>query len=747
MIHRLRHAALFSGTLAFYSATLWAADAQQVSSTTATTDETGTGGLQEVIVTATRTGETQLQRTPLAVSVFTGDSLSATNTSDIADLAQLSPSLNVGVVTASPSIYIRGVGTNNVFNGSDPDVTMQIDGVYVARPFEQFTDFFDVERIEVLRGPQGTIYGRNAVGGVVNVISKRPSDTLTGSVQVAGGDYDAYEGRLYISGPVLPGTLNLSLAANHSQHGAYNKNLVPGVPDVGDGKSTGARFQALWTPASWVSTTTRIDYGESDEDMQSYDHLLVPAPIPADLANSTVGRYHTVALDDPGMKETRGWGVAEDIAFTLTENLSLRSLTAYRYGTYDLQLDFDATEFPAAVILQSETSRQFSQELNLTGTYGDLEFVAGVFYLRDRQSTFNEAIAFVPGDEQYFVTAPYLTAKSEAVFLQGTYHLPHGIGVTLGGRYTKDTKRLSQTFIVNDFDGVEVGAPIYEFRANVSPEFSAFTPKVGIDWQITDDAMVYASYTEGWKSGGTNYAAIELEGISFDPEEIKSYEVGAKTQWLDGRLRFNLSAFTYDYTDLQVQQALRQGVVVINNAATADVKGVEIEMLARIASRLELSASATYLDATYDHFPGSEVPEALAEYLIGDPNYDPTVGEAGGYNAAGKRLNNAPELAYAISARYTQPLSRGELYALTNYRWQDRTDFDPSNAALLSEPAYGLLTFGIGYNSPGEVWNVQALLKNALDEDYYLVRAANAFVPTALSGPPRTFMLSISRNF
>lgn len=746
MIHRHRRAALFSGTLAFYSATLWAAP-QQVSSTSATTDDISAGGLQEVIVTATRTGETQLQRTPLAVSVFSADSLSATHTSDIADLAQLSPSLNVGVVTASPSIYIRGVGTNNVFNGSDPDVTMQIDGVYVARPFEQFTDFFDVERIEVLRGPQGTIYGRNAVGGVVNVISKRPSDTLTGTMQVAAGDFDAHEERLYVSGPVLPGVLNLSLAANHNEHGAYNDNLVADVPGVGDAKSTGARFQALWTPVSWMSATTRLDYGESEEDMQSYDHLLIPAPIPADLANSAVGRYHTVALDDPGMKDTRGWGAAEDITFTLNDNLSLRSLTAYRYGTYDLQLDFDATEFPAAVLFQSETSRQFSQEFNLTGTYGDLEFVAGIYYLRDKQRSFNEAIGFVPDEEQYFVTAPYLTARSEAVFLQGTYRLPHGVGVTLGGRYTKDTKRLRQTFIVYDFDGTEVGEPLYEFRGNVAPEFSAFTPKVGIDWQVTDDALLYASYTEGWKSGGTNYAASDLEGISFDPEDIKSYEVGAKTQWLDGRLRFNLSAFTYDYTDLQVQQALRQGVVVISNAATADVKGVEVEILGRIASQLEMSASATYLDATYDQFPGSEVPEALAEYLIDDPNYDPTVGEAGGYNAAGKRLNNAPEFAYALSARFTQPLPRGELYALTNYRWQDRTDFDPSNADLLNEPAYGLLTVGVGYNSPGDVWNVQALLKNALDEDYYLVRAANAFVPTALSGPPRTFTFSISRNF
>ena len=739
MTYRLKRAALVGSTFALYGATM-IVEAQEVS--TGTNEDV----LQEITVTATRTGETQLQRTPLAVSVFSGDSLSQSNTSDIADLAQLSPSLNVGVVTASPSIYIRGIGTNNVFNGSDPDVTMQVDGVYVARPFEQFTDFFDVERIEVLRGPQGTIYGRNAVGGVVNIISKKPSDTLVGTVELSGGNYDAHEERLYISGPVA-NTLSLSLAANHNQHSAYNDNLVTDARDVGDAKSSGARFQALWTPIAGVSSTTRFDYGKSDEDMQSYDHLLTPLPFPADLANGAIGRYHTVALSDPGTKETEGWGVAEDLAFTLSDSLSLRSLTAYRYGEYELSLDFDASEFPAAVLFQSETSRQFSQEFNLIGSYDSFDFVAGVYYLKDKQNTFNEALAFVPGDEQYFVTAPRLTAESKAVFLQGTYHLPHGVGLTLGGRYTEDSKTLRQTFIAYDFEDAVVGPPIFEFRAKVSPDFSAFTPKVGIDWQLTDDALLYVSYTEGWKSGGTNYAAADLEGISFDPEEIKSYEIGAKTQWLDDHLRLNLTAFTYDYTDLQVQQALSQGVIVINNAATADVKGVELEIFARIASRLELSVNATYLDATYDEFPGSEVPEALAEYLIDDPNYDPTVGEAGGYDAAGKRLSNAPEFAYVVSARYTQPLSQGELYATSSYRWQDRTDFDPSNADLLSEPAYGLLTLGVGYTSPGKVWNLQALLKNALDEDYYLVRAANALVPTALSGPPRTFMFSVSRNF
>ena len=484
MTHRPRHAALVAGTLAFYGATLCTA-AEQTSSSAAVIAGPD-GALEEVIVTATRTGETSLQRTPLAVSVFSSDELSATHTSNIAELAQLTPSLNVGVVTASPSIYIRGIGTNNVFNGSDPDVTMQIDGVYIARPFAQFTDFFDVERIEVLRGPQGTIYGRNAVGGVVNVISKRPSDSLVGSLQLAAGDYDAFEARLYASGPVVAGVLNLSLAANHVEHGAYDDNLVPDAHGVGDANTSGARFQALWTPTSSISATTRIDYSESDEDMQSYDHLLVQAPIPVDLANSTVGDYHTVALDAPGGKEADGWGVAEDITFSLSDNLSLRSLTAYREGSYELNLDFDATEFPAAILFQSEDSSQFSQEFNLAGTYGDLEFVAGLYYLKERQESFNEAIGFVPGDEVYFVTAPDLTAESAAAFVQGTYHLPNGVGITLGGRYTKDKKRLDQTFTVYDFDGTEVGPPLFVFKADVSPDFSAFTPKVGIDWQINE---------------------------------------------------------------------------------------------------------------------------------------------------------------------------------------------------------------------------------------------------------------------
>jgi len=740
---RTRRAALFSSAMMILVGAPAVAAAQVAAGASS-----GEGTeLTEIIVTATKTGATALQKTPLAVSVFTGEALAQSATSNIGDLAQLSPSLNVGAVTASPSIYIRGIGTNNVFNGSDPDVTMQVDGVYLARPFAQLTDFFDVERIEVLRGPQGTIYGRNAVGGVVNIISRRPSNTLTGRAQLSVGDYDAYHGQAYVSGPIIGGVLNASLALNHQEHDPYDKNIAPGEAGVGDADRSGARLQLLWTPTGAVEATTRIDYNRSDENMESYDHLLAPLFFNPPLANSTIGDYHKVALDSPGFKETESWGVAEDINFTLNDNLSLRSLSAYRRSSYDLGLDFDASEFPAAIILQSETSKQFSQEFNLTGKYERFDFVAGLYYLTERQSTFNQAIAFVPGNQVYFVTAPHLEASSKAAFAQGTFRLGSGLSLTLGGRYTEDKKDLQQSFTSYEFGGAVLGPPDFVFNADISRTFNAFTPKIGLDWQAAENVLLYATYTEGWKSGGTNYAASDLEGISFDPETIKSVELGAKTQWFDNRVRLNATLFQYKYDDLQVQQALRQGVVVINNAASADVLGAEVEFTAQPTSRLEVSASGTYLDATYDEFPGSGVPEALADYLVGDPNYDPTVGEAGGYNAAGKRLNNAPKFSYVLAARYTHPLPQGELYGAVNYRWQSRTHFDPSNAEIVSEPSYGLLSLSVGYNSPDDLWNVQLLAKNVTDEKYFLTRAANALVPSALSGPPRTFTLSVARKF
>src|SRR6266849_3943976 len=189
--------------------------------------------LEEIVVTATKTGTTVVQKTPLAITVLSGDQLEASGVLNVRDLAQYVPNLSVPMITIVPVIYIRGIGSSNVNNGSDPDVTTQLDGVYIARPFAQLMDFIDVDRIEVLRGPQGTLYGRNAVGGTFNIISRKPSDRLEGDLALTGGSYALVQTQAYASGPIIPGLLQASISGNFIRHNGYTDNITPGAQDVG----------------------------------------------------------------------------------------------------------------------------------------------------------------------------------------------------------------------------------------------------------------------------------------------------------------------------------------------------------------------------------------------------------------------------------------------------------------------------------------------------------------------------------
>lgn len=730
------------------------------------TTAAGTGGAPQerasgdIVVTASRTGQTSLQSTPLAVSVFGGEQLSQSGTTNIADLARLAPSLKVGEVTASPSVYIRGIGTNNVFNGSDPNVATILDGVYLARAFQQYSDFFDVDRVEVLRGPQGTTFGRNAVGGVVNIISKRPGEEFDGRAKLSVGNYDMIRGEAFLSGPLISRKLFASIAGNYENRKPFFDNIVPGERGVGDADRGGFRAQLRWTPADWIDATTRLDYTKSTSNFQSYDHLLdfyPPLPFFA-LANSIVGNHRKVALDYPGRLESKGVGISEDINFEFSDVLSLRSITAYRDSRYSLSLDADASEAQAVEIFQSERAKQFSQEFNLVLNLGPFDGIFGLYYIRERNKTFNTAAIYPPFEGVLNQITPDLKANSKAVFAQGSYEIAGGFSLTLGGRYTKDTKRFLQNFSASDFsDPPNVGAQLpgfpFIYPAAGDPRrrsWDDFTIKVGADWQATEDVLAYLTYSEGFKSGGFNYAGSSAAGISFDPETLNAYEAGLKTQWLDRRVRLNLTGFYYDYSDLQVQQSLGPGNIQITNAATARVRGVEAELSAKVTPRFTLTANATYLNAKYRRFPTASVPDGLVDYVEDDPRFTPGAPDSedsGTFDASGNRLNNSPKFSYSISGSYVQPIGAAEAYVNADYFHQSSADFDASNARILREPGYGLVNLAIGFNTADRLWNFQLLSRNLFDKEYFVVRAANGLVPSAPSGAPRTVIFSVLRNF
>ncbi len=714
--------------------------------------QTGSGqtGLEDIIVTATKTGQTQAQRTPIAMSVLSGDQLAASGASSVKDLASLVPNLSITAITVSPLIYIRGIGTNNVNNGSDPDVTVQVDGVYIARPFGQLSDFLDVARIEVLRGPQGTLYGRNAVGGTLNIISRKPSDTLTGALSLAGGNYDNIAAQAYVSGPIREGLLQASVAASYQNRDGYVNNVTAGAADLNDANRGSIRSQLRFTPSDAIEMITRADWTHADEHFDNYTHLLVPYA-PAPVASSLIGNYSRAALNDANENKTTIWGISQEINVIMGDHFSFKSLTAYRKSRFHSRFDSDGTEARINIGVQEDNSRQFSQEMNLAVKYARFEGVAGLYYFDEHQDSLVEAIlppsaATAAATAVDSIALPAAHARSLAAFAQATYHPFDTVGITVGGRYTSDRKILDsyvQRMSLNPATPGRIPAG-FPFTAHTARSYGAFTPKFGVDWQVAPNALAYASATKGFKSGGTNYAATNIAFLNYRPETIWSYEAGLKSEWWEKRLRINLSVFKYDYKDLQVLQPLAPGIVAINNAASAKVKGIEIETSAKPLPGLSLTANYTLLDAQFEAFPASAIVAGLVPYVIGNPRYSASTRT---FDASGNRMNAAPKSTFSASAQYDHRLGSGSAFVRGDYYWQATASYDPSNAAILIEPAYSLINAAIGYRSAGERWNLQLQVRNLTDRDYSVGRSAAGGSPAGLAGPPRTITVQLTHKF
>ena len=735
----------------------WAQDTLPATPGQSSTSQTGSAtpeersqGLDDIVVTASRTGETKAQRTPVAISVLSGDRLNSALAVNVKDLVQITPNLSVAQTTASAQIYIRGIGSSNVYAGSDPDVTVQSDGVYIARAFGQFTDFVDVQRIEVLRGPQGTLYGRNAVGGTINIISRLPTDEFHAKAQITAGDYGLFQEQTYASGPLIPGRLQASLATNYIRHDDYFKNVVPNVNGTENANRGGVRGQLRFEASDTVELISRADYSQGSEHVQSYDHLLAPVSY-APLASSLIGNSLRLAEDQGSHSDTKLWGVAEEINIRLGDTLALKSLTAARKSQYKLIVDQDATEIAGGTSGQFEVSRQVSQEFNLTLNTRRIEAVAGLFYFHDHDST--TVVSNIPPSlrtpaarSALTVYRPETYTESYAAFAQGTFHFNDRLSATAGLRYTRDTRSIDQNVTRVSLNPATFGTALtgFPFVASQRRRFTAVTPKFGINYQIEPSVLIYASATRGYKSGGTNFSATNTAALGFDPETIWSYEAGLKSEFLQRRVRLNVSAFKYDYSGLQIQTLIGPGNVSIGNAASAHVKGLEIEGSAKPVTNLLLTANLALLDASYSSFPQAVLPGPLAPYVAGDPRYSAATNT---FNAEGRRLNAAPGSSFSLSGQYDLPVGPGKAFVRGEYYHQSRAYYDPANSFILSQKPYGLVNASIGFNSNDGHWSAQLVGKNLAQARYFIAFGANGIVPAAISGAPRTIAVQLTRSW
>lgn len=704
-------------------------------------------GLQEIIVTAERR-ETKLQETPIAISVIGGEDLAARNVSTVADLAAELPNVNINTQAGMTMVSVRGLGLQSTRPADDPRVAFYADEVYVPRPFEQSSALYDVERVEVARGPQGTLFGRNATGGAFSVTSRAPTSTPSGYLTLTAGNYSLLQAEGALSGP-LGKTLSARIAGQVVDRGGFGKNLFTGK-DVNDYSIYSMRGTIQWQPRSDFTAKLIANYSKED-DAAYVPHIFSTVTPGAKMAGELQGGYtilgnaRDVATDITPTNYTKSYGVTGKFDLDLSERISMHTIFAYQYGEHHSVYDTDGTTSYLNNVFLNEVSDAYSAETRLDGDYDRFHWTVGLFWFNEDEFAENRAVLNAALQGRPFQPVQgiwsFATLKTDAyaAFAQGTYDLTDRLSLTLGIRYSNETRRAINDSRQSDF--VRPYPPLLPiqnaagFPRNLKVSFDSFDPRISLDYKVTDDIFVYASYTTGFKSGGFNYGNV---GNPFLPEDITAYEAGIKSSWFDKRLTVNISGFYYDYTNIQTQVQFFTPITSLQvlNAAGARSQGVEIELNAAPTPRLRLNASASFLDAKY------------TEFVTGDGSR-PSLGLL---DLEGYTLPQSPRYSVNLGASYTLPLGEGGLTLRGDYQNVGRTYHTPFNLIRDSQGPYDLANAFLTYDD--DHWTAGIWVRNLTDT---FVKQGLSLGSGLLGGgggystgsiaPPRTYGATIGFKF
>ena len=712
----LRGSAILAGTLA--TQTGWAqvganADEQQ---------------LREVVVTAQKSGAQSLQQVPLAITAFTDAALLDRGSTQLSDLTYETPGFTYAANGPWAISTIRGVGTNNVFAGGDPSTTLQVDGVYYGRPTGGDLDFLDVERVEILRGPQGTLYGRNADAGTINVITKDPTSEFSGIARATGGNYGLFRPEFSVSGPLVDDTVLLRVSAMGAWHDGYIHDLTPGLPDQWDQNHQAIRSKVLFKLQPNLRFVVNMDFTNVNEYMNASYVRLTPPPFP----DGTSPSFYQTSLNHPYFVREKQGGASGTLTWDAGP-ITLTSISAYRrsYMNNGGDLDYTRNEIFWTRHFQ-EDQNQLSEELDLSGKFDRFKFVAGTFLYREYANSYYNALIY---DSLLETQGISVTTRSAAVFGQGTYNLTDTLALIAGLRYTHDSKDSANIFgtSVGPPPVADVSAPTSQIYA-ASPTYSATTPKFGIDWSLRRDLLAYASATKGYKSGGSNLLAnpAALNQTLYGPESVWAYEAGLK-QTLRGSVpaTIDVSVFHNDYKGLQVNQFIFTPTgagQLVRNAPGAITYGAELETTVMPTTALRLGATAAYLHARYH---GTFL--SLNDFTQVS------------FNADGKALDDAPLWSGSIFAQYAIPVRQAELSFRAEGLFKGAVYYTPLNDPREGQGDYALLNLGARFSSQ-KGWEMGLLGKNIAGRKY-ITAAYYAFSDAGTPGEPRTVQAYVGYTF
>jgi iron complex outermembrane recepter protein len=670
----------------------------------------------EIIVSARRRNES-LQDTPIAITAINAAQLESKGSVNIGDLMGAAPNLlitNQNSGGAAANLAIRGLTYADVEKSQEPTVGVVVDGVFIGTSTGQFFDFFDIDQIEVLRGPQGTLFGRNTIGGVINIKRTRPTGEFGLKAEATFGSYGNRAGRAVVNVPIIGSEFAAKVFYFHNESDGYYRQGITGKRVGGSNnenfgvsflvKPEDSGFDAVFTVEKQKQ---RFDVVNSNITQTGE---LFCGFIPANECNrNNTSDLYTV-FNSPGVSNYSAPALTLEMNYDLG-GVKLTSVSGYRRSSENQTQDFDASTTDLYYTRRQQNYKQLSQELRAAGKISDtFDYVVGAYLFSSKYDllqytrlfAFNTAIDPIQADAN--PQSVNGNTKSYAFFGDFNWSFADKFRLSFGGRYTHDKKKLRNAFATTGLVGQGSGS------------FSKFTPKVGVDYRPNDDTMIYASWSRGYRSGGFSPRAATAitANVAYQPEVVDSYEVGTKLDLLDRRLQFNVAAFYSKYNDLQQNTTIPGGPTgnqtITSNAGSATIKGIEADFTARPAEGFRFTGSIGYLDAK---FKGFVVGNTLAGAIR---NFD--------YSA--NNLIYSPKITASLGADYTVPTSFGSVIANIGYRYIGAYDQQISLGAL-TVPASATGTVIVNGNDPRVRSDRQGLLDASLSAKFDISGAKAKF--------------------
>jgi iron complex outermembrane recepter protein len=678
--------------------------AQTVGPAATAQDTGGSAGLQEIVVTAEKR-EQSIQAVPAAISALSETEIWTRGIRDVQDLQFQTPDLQSGNAVGVTQIAIRGVGMNLTDVTTQPGVAVYVDGIYQARTAATGLDQIDLERIEVLRGPQGTLYGRNATGGAVNFITASPSDQFEAQVLAGYENYDEYHVQGLLNAPINDKLRVRLVFDEDDQQNGFVKNVIPGSPDVADQKTFAARLKV----AADLSDTATLDLAVDGAHGSGARDYLVSG---AGTGTVATGPLQT-SVNRPSSSDLDTWTASAALNWNLGA-AKFKSLTGYAYYKYDNAYDGDGTNLDIFAVTDQYSSKTFTQEFNLSGASAGFDWLFGLFYMHDdldlgEQFLFPTGFSTLPPNAFLAISASPYETNSYAAFVDGDYHLTDHLKLIAGARYSKESQTVTET---NAF-GLQAGSttiPLFAECADLTTklDFDSFTPRGGLQYDFNAEKNAFFTVSRGFRSGGVNESACTDN--TYDPEKITDYELGYRSRWLDNRLTFNATAFYYDYKDFQVQQIVGFSSDIIN-APSATVKGAEFEGVWAPDEHWALNANVSTLDSRYG---------------AGFSNIDALNRAAGDQNLDGHYLNRAPKASGNLGLQYrTAAFAFGRLTARADLYATEKYYFREFNTVGDMQGGYKILNLSLLWDSLDGRYSARLFANNATDTHYLTTMFAN----------------------